>query len=331
MNRPNTIPPISDIKSYETMRLIHRILVMHYLEGLKQSEIAAKTGLSTVKVNRLIRQGKDQGMLEIRIKSPFQPLLDLEAELEKVGHIAETMVTPTVSDNPDVVAQSVGVAAASLLLEKIKDGDTVAITGGKGVRSVIEGLNPDRSYDVEVVPLIGLVEGLHYTDVNYVAAQMAEKLGGRSYPIHAPLFADDTAQRDMLLSMSAVTHAMDRARHANVAIFGIGSVLSPNSSYFDLHPRTKDDLDALRQSGAVGELLGQLLDDKGNSVDYALNAQLVALTHEELRRIPITIGVASGESKQTPICSVLNGQLIKLLVTDEETAVGVIEKLSTRK
>ncbi len=331
MKRPTALYPINDMKNYTTTRLIYRVLVMHYLEGLKQSEIATKTGLSTAKVNRLIKQGKDDGMLEISINSPLQPLLDLEAELVEIGGISQAVLIPTMSDNPDLVGQAVGAAAANHLLETIKDGDTIAITGGKGVRSVIDGLSPERSYDVEIVPLIGLVQGLHYTDVNHAAGRMAEKLGGISFPIHAPLFADDAAQRDMLLSMNTVTQSFERARKADVSIYGIGSVLSADSSYYDLHPRPKGDQEALRHSRAVAELLGQLLDVNGNSVDYALNARLVALTFEELRRIPVAIGVAFGEAKQAPICSALRGQLIKTLVTDEQTARGVISMLKKRK
>ena len=226
----------NNFSDYEAARKIHRVLVMHYLEGLKQSEIATLLDLSTAKVNRLIKEGRKSGMVEINIKSPFQPLIDVEAQLIQSGGIQEALVTPTVSDNPDVVLKTVGEAAASFLLENLKDGDTICITGGKGVGAVVDALNPERTYDVEVVPATGCVQGKHYTDVNHVATQMAEKLGGRAYQIHAPLFAESTDQKEMLMGMKSINEVLDRARNATIAIVGVGSILTGDSSYYDLHP-----------------------------------------------------------------------------------------------
>ena len=317
----------NNLQAYELERQIHRVLVMHYLEGVKQSEIARLMELSTAKVNRLIKQGRDKGMIEINIKSPLQPLFDLETRLKDRSGVQTVKVTPNISENANVVLQSVGEAAATLLLENLKDGDTICITGGKGVGAVVEALNPDRAYDVEVVPATGCVQGKHYTDVNHVATQMAEKLGGRAYQIHAPLFAETVDQKEMLVGMRSVEDVMERARNATIAVVGVGSILSGDSSYYDLHPMAKGDQNEIQQTGAVGELLAHLLDDKGQVCSYELNSRLVALSPEDLAKVPLSLGVASGENKISPICAMLRGNHIKALVVDEATANGVIENL----
>ena len=323
----NKMAFVSNLQAYETERQIHRVLVMHYIEGLKQSEIATLMNLSTARVNRLIKQGREKGMVEINIKSPFQPLLDVEEQLKKLSGVQMAMIAPTVSDNPDVVLQAVGEAAAGVLLENLKDGDIICITGGKGVGAVVDALNPSRKYDIEVVPATGCVQGKHYTDVNHVATQMAEKLGGRAYQIHAPLFAESIEQKDMLEGMRSVQDIMDRARKANIAVVGVGSILVGDSSYYDLHPMAKGDQNEIVQSGAVGELLAHLLDEKGEVCSYELNSRLVAISPADLAKIPLTIGVVSGENKVGPICAVLRGKHINALVVDETTANSVIEAL----
>lgn len=315
----------SDIREYATARQIHRVLVMHYLESIKQSEIAKLMNLSTAKVNRLIQQGRKSGMVEITIHSPFQPLIEVEEHLKAFGGITDAMVAPTVSDNPDVVLNTVGQAAADMLLENLKDGDTICITGGKGVSAMVESLNPDRSYDIEVVPATGCVQGKHYTDVNHVATQMAEKLGGRAYQIHAPLFAETVEQKDMLMEMRSVKEVLDRARKATIAVVGIGSILSSDSSYYDLHPMAKGDQNEIRKTGATGEVLAHLIDENGGLCDYELNSRLVALKPADLSNVPLTVGVASGENKIAPICAVMHGNYLNALVVDEATATGVLE------
>ena len=58
--------------SYESIRLINTVLTLYYVEGLTQSEIAQRLGLSTPKVNRLLVQAREQGYVNITIRTPFQ-------------------------------------------------------------------------------------------------------------------------------------------------------------------------------------------------------------------------------------------------------------------
>lgn len=316
-----------DFSRYELERQIYSVLVMHFQEGITQAEIARITGLSHAKVNRLIKQGRELNMVEITIRSQYQALFDLEARLRDAAGLETVRITPTTSTNPATILQQVGAAAARLLLENVRDGDTICITGGKGVSAVVATLDPGRSYDVEVVPLTGCVQGKHYTDVNHVATQMAEKLGGRAFLIHAPLFADSIAEKEMLMGMKAVTDALDRARKARIAVLGIGSILSADSSYYDLHPSSRGDQADIEKAGAAGEILAHLVDRDGRLCDYQLNSRLVALPPDALHAIPITIGVASGPNKVAPVCAALRGRHVKAMVLDEATAQGVLEML----
>ncbi|WP_192355808.1 sugar-binding transcriptional regulator [Mesorhizobium mediterraneum] len=307
------------------VRQMYQALVLHYMEAKTQAEIAKELGISHATVNRLIKRGHQLGLVEIKIKSPVEQLVDIEARLVAIGGLQRAVVVPSVSDNPQTALQRVGEAAARLVLETIKDGDTISITGGKGVSAVVAGLKPNRSYDVEVVPATGLVQGKHYTDVNHVASLMADKLGGRAYQVHAPLFADSPAQRDMLMGVRAVSDVFSKAREATLAVVGIGSILTDDSSYYDLHPSSSADRLAIERSGAAGELLAHLIDSNGKLADYRLNHSLVSLTLEEFATIPQSIGVASGASKVVPILSAMRGSHLDTLVTDETTGLKILE------
>lgn len=317
----------NDFQRYEAARQIYTVLVMHFQEGITQAEIAKITKLSHAKVNRLIKQGREMGMIEITIRSQYQALFDLEARFREATGLEVVRITPTASPNPHTILHQVGAAAAGLLLERLQDGDTVCITGGKGVSAVVEMLNPERSFAVEVVPATGCVQGKHYTDVNHVATQMADKLGGQAFLIHAPLFADSVAEKNMLMQMKSVTDVFERARKARVAVLGIGSILSGDSSYYDLHPTSRGDRAEIEKAGAAGELLAHLVNSDGEVCDYELNARLVAMSPPELDAIPFTIGVAAGINKVAPICAALRGRHVKAMVLDEATANGVLKMI----
>ncbi len=122
------------------------------------------------------------------------------------------VVAPSVSGSLDTTIQQVGRAAGNQLMEALRDGDVIAITGGKAVSAVVENLQPERGFDVTVVPLTGGVQGKYYTDVNHLASRLAEKLGGRAILLHAPLFAESREQRDMLRDMASTRAVFDLAR-----------------------------------------------------------------------------------------------------------------------
>jgi len=241
---------------FESMRLIARVLTLHYEEGCPQSQIATELGLSLSKVNRLIKQGRELGMVEISVNSPFQRQFNLERELTQKWDLKNCLVVPAVTGNAETTLNQVGKAAGGVLVEAIRDGDTIAISGGKALSAVIANLTVDRPFKVNVVPMTGGVQGQHYTDVNHIATQLADKLGGRATLIHAPLHADTAKERDLLMSVRAVRSVMDTARNASVALVGIGSVVGDNSTYYQAHPVPEAERRKLFEEGVRAEFLG---------------------------------------------------------------------------
>ncbi|WP_424830264.1 sugar-binding transcriptional regulator [Ruegeria sp.] len=314
-------------KDFELIRQIHTVLILHFIEGQKQSDIAKALNLSTSKVNRLITQGRRMGMVKIDIETPFQTLMDLERELAQATSLVDAVVTPSVSGSVDTTLQQVGRAAANHLVETLRDGDVIAITGGKAVSAVVESLTPEQSFDVTVVPLTGGVQGKYYTDVNHLAMRMADRLGGQTMLMHAPLFAESQQQRDMLMEVASIRDVLDLARRANVALVGIGSIEPECSSYYDLHPVPDADRKMLVGMGVVGEFLAHLIHSNGAVSNYALNSRLVALPPGDLAQCARVIGVTAGPLKVQPITAALNGGFLDSLIVDEETAKAVLEEM----
>lgn len=312
---------------FATVRQIHTVLALHFIEGVKQSDIAERLNLSTSKVNRLIKRGRELGMVKITIESPFQSLLGVESQLAEATRLGKVVLTPSVPGNPDTTLQMVGRAAANELLETVRDGDVIAITGGKAVSAVVENIVPERPLDVTVMPLTGGVQGKYYTDVNHLATQLADKLGGKALLLHAPLFAESREQRDTLMEVGSIRQILDLARRAQVALVGIGSIATEGSSYHDLVPVGNPSPELLLSDHAVGEFLAYLIRDDGSVADCPLNSRLVAVHPAELSTCPNKIGVAAGPEKVQPIRAVLAGGLIDSLIVDDATASSVLASI----
>ncbi len=314
-------------KDFELIRQIHTVLVLHYLEGQKQADIARTLNLSNSKVNRLITQGRNMGMVKIDIESPFETLMDIERDLARSTGLSDAIVTPSVAGSAETTLQQVGRAAANHLVETLRDGDVIAITGGKAVSATVEALEPERDFDVTVVPLTGGIQGKYYTDVNHLATQMADRLGGKTMLLHAPLFAESREQRDMLEQVSSIREVLDLARRADVALVGVGSIEPEGSSYYDLHPVPEADRKMLVGMGVIGELLAHLIHIDGSVSNYALNSRLVSVSPSDLAQCSRVIGVSAGAQKVQPIKAVLNGKFLNSLILDEDTATAVIQEM----
>jgi len=309
----------------ETHRLIARVLTLHFQEGLSQAEIAKDMKLSTAKANRLIKQGRELGMVEFIIHSPFQRLFELERRMRERWPNTECQVVDGVTGNAETTLDAVGRAAASYLPTVLKDDDVLAISGGKALSAVADNMSPSNKINCRVVPLTGGVQGHHYTDVNHLATRLAELMGGEASLIHAPLHADSQSERDLLMSVKSVREIMDSARAADAAIFGIGSVTGEDATYYTAHPLSGAERRQLYETGVRAEFLGHLIDGKGGLCDNELNTKLVSLPLCDAKKIPNRIGVASGQEKIEPICAALNGEHINVLIVDDGTAQRVLQ------
>jgi DNA-binding transcriptional regulator LsrR (DeoR family) len=311
--------------AYEAVRQVNTILTLYYLEELTQAQIGQRLGLSTAKVNRLLRQAREQGFVDIAIRTPFQHLFDLETRLKGVFGLQEAMVIPAVGNGGGSLLNTLGVAAADILLDRLQDGDVVGISGGTAVNAVVHAIGPSRSYRVEVVPILGAVQGQVTTDMNYLASHLAERLGGKSYQLHAPAFVDTREHRDTLQSMEPVKGILDIARRATIALLGVGSVDAEASRFVQFTALSAQDMRRIAaECGGVGEIGAHLFDVGGRPCAGEYTDRVIGLSLAELQCIAFRIGVAATAAKALPLYGALRGGYLHALITDEAAARGIL-------
>ena len=217
--------------TYDNVRLINNILNQYYVERLTQTEIAQRMDLSTPKVNRLLQQARELGYVSFVIRTPFQHLFDLEARLKAVFGLNEAIVIPAVGNSSSSLLNAIGTVAADFLLEQLRDGDVVAITPGTTVQVAVQSIDAPRSYQIEIAPMLGAIQGEIESDMNFLAMNMGERLGAKAYQLHAPAFVDTREQGEVVRTMAPVKEILDIARKADIALLGVGTV-DPEASRF---------------------------------------------------------------------------------------------------
>ena len=315
-----------DATDYQTARLVNSVLNLYYMQGVTQAEIAQRLELSTPKVNRLLKQARQQGLVNIHIRTPFQHLFSLENRLKAIFGLTDVWVIPAVPDNSEAVIHTLGRAGAAYLLERVRDSDVIGISAGQAMLALVQAaLEVSRQFDVTVVPLVGGVQGVMTSDVNYLATELATRLGGKAYQLHAPAFLDTREQRDALQAMTPVREILDVARRATIALVGIGILDRETSRFVKFTALSAEEMDRIVQvDGGVGDIAAHVYNIDGRLCSPIADGRLVGLTLTELQRIPLIIGIAATAAKALPLYGALRGHNLHALITDEAAAEGVI-------
>jgi DNA-binding transcriptional regulator LsrR (DeoR family) len=109
-----------------------------------------------------------------------------------------------------------------------------------------------------------------------------------------------------------------------VSFVGVGSV-GDSAPLVQDGIITRQEAEALRQAGAVGEITGWAFDATGRVLTEGVNLRVAAAPLRRAASRPV-IGVAKGPSRRAPLRGALAGGLISGLVTDESTAEHLLQR-----
>lgn len=306
--------------------LLVRVSWYYHKLKLTQKEVGDKLGLSRQKVQRLLQKARNNGIIQVEIKSPKANLLSIEKNLSDQYQIEDAVVAPHASSD-EGLRDSLGKVAATYLKNLLDDeGINVIGTGwGRTLRSFVDSFQPlEERQEMDVVSLIGNL--LIDTAVNpyEIANTLARKLSANCYNIWAPSIVEDKERAEIFKSEQWIKETLDKTRTADLIIVGLGPV-SEKATLYNLEYLSKNDLQSLKSKGAVGDILGRYFDKQGELIDLELHDRVIAPTLEEIRDGKgKVIVVAGGDFKLKAMQGALNGNLIDILVTDEKLAGNLV-------
>ena len=134
---------------------------------------------------------------------------------------------------------------------------------------------------------------------------------------------EDEKTKQMIESIGEISNVLKMAEHADIALFGIGS-MGKDSSILKAGIRTEAEYLELVERGGIGEIVGRIYDAEGNPVDQEMKKKMIGISLESMKKIPIRVGVAYGKEKIEAIQGALKGQIINVLITDTATAEAVL-------
>lgn len=295
---------------------------LYYVAGNTQDEIAAKLGISRQSAQRLVSLAVSEGLVKVRLDHPLADCLALAQRLQERYSLAYCEVVPS---DPASASTTLGIAdaAAAEIERQLKSPDmkVMAIGTGRTLKAASELLPRIDAPEKKIVSLTGNFAPDGSAAFYSVIFTMADVVNARHYPLPLPVVAASPAERDLLHQQIVVRSALALAAEADVTFVGIGD-LGPKAPLLQDGFITPDELAALKQAGAVMEIVGWAFDGQGRLIEGLTNARVASAPLPSRDRSTV-IAVAMGEAKLPGLRVALEHRLVNGLITDERTATKI--------
>jgi lsr operon transcriptional repressor len=306
-------------------RLMVRAARMYYLDDLTQQEIGEALGFSRVKINRLIQHARQLGIIKVSIEVPETSLLDQEDALRRKFNLRDALVVPA-AEPGEPLYRALAEGTARWLAVYLRPGLHIGLGMGRTLSYLPRVFKPGASPDVIFHEIIGGSAQNSGGLVTYnISSSMASLTGGQAEYIYAPILLSSAEASQALMREPSIATALTHARQCEIVLQSVGPV--DTSALLFVHGFLKqEDLQLLRERGAVGDVLGHFIDAAGQPVRTPLDDCIIGLGLEDFQQIPFSVIAAAGTDKAEVIHAALAGRYANVLITDSRTAEVLLEE-----
>ena len=135
-------------------QLLVRVAYRYFIDGRSQLEIGNELGFSRPKVQRLLDQAREAGVVEIRITGASAAAVALEPRLRAAFGVREAIVTTGESD-PQAQRRGVAAAAADYLERHTPPGAVIAVGMGRNTGELAASYRPAHPTGCTFVSAMG--------------------------------------------------------------------------------------------------------------------------------------------------------------------------------
>ena len=310
----------------DELRLLAKVARLYHERGMRQSEIASQLDLSQATVSRLLKRAEDERIVRITVSMPHGTYTELEEALQSAYSLKDAIVVDTLDDDAQIM-RDLGAAAAFYVETTIKQGEVIGLSSWSStLLAMVDAMHPlPRSTSTQVVQILGGVGNpaveAHAT---HLTRRMATLTHGDAFFLPAPGIAGSAETARVYLDDPFVRASTDRFDQVTLALVGIGTVepsmlLASSGNIFGAQ-----ELDALREHGAAGDICLRFYDQQGAPVPTPLNDRVIGMRLEQLRRAARSVGIAGGRRKLQAIRGALAGHWINVLITDRRSAEALV-------
>lgn len=289
----------------------------YYIDNLTQQQIAEELGIPRLRVIRLLEKARQTGIIQFKMREDNANVATGRKIAKRFG-LKDVYIVPAVAnlvDRNEAIAQG----AAIYISNRVQDNAFINMGYGDTSSKILNHLANNPSKRINVVSLTG---GVNY----YLPNTQSNIFTAKLYLTPAPFMMSTKEMVEAISQEPAIREIAEMVPLSTMSVVGIGG-LDENATIIHNGIFSKQDLLHLTMQGAVGDVLCQFLDINGNIVHSPMDERLIVTPLETLAEQENVIGVAAGPHKVNAIISALNGKFLDVLITDNETAELIAEKI----
>ena len=311
------------LRNLPDLRLMTRAARLYYEEGLIQSEIANRLGITQVAVSRLLKKAQEHGIVRTTVVTPPGAFAELEESIERRFGLDQVVIGEATSDSEEAVLAAIGSAAAQFLESIIKSGEVIGLSSwSTSLLSTVDQMHPIRKVEsclvVQVLGGIGSPSAEQHA--NHLAVRLARLVHGDARFLPVPGIVGSANAAKVLLRDPNVSKTVALFERVTLALVGIGS-LEPSALVASSgNVFSKPELESIQKRGAVGDICLRFYDAKGQAIRSTLDERVIGMTLEDLARVERSVAICGGKRKFAAILGAVRGKWINTLITDQHTA-----------
>jgi deoxyribonucleoside regulator len=310
----------------ERRDMLAQVAVWYYEDRLDQAAIAERIGKSRSMVSRMLNEVRELGLVEVRVKYPLKRSAQLENALIERFRLKGAWVMARPEGVSDAFSRRLlGRTAAACLQRYIADGIRIGVAWSRTLHHMVVEVAEQVVRDAMVVQISGsvAVDNPNF-DGPELVRKLAHKLGAEYRYFPAPLVVRDADLKRSLLQESAIVEALRVGECVDVAVLGIGNVLSAESSLRSSGLVDDATLHELVVNDVAGDIIARQFDPQGSLLGVAFNERVVGMDPAALKRVPTVIAVSNGAEKSRSILAGIRGGWFNVLVSDASTVTELL-------
>ncbi len=320
-------------KIIENERLVYKCCKLYYEEMMTQQKISDKLGISRVSVSKMLRLGKEQGIVRVQVVSPDTLTYNrLAQELEQLFSLKEVVVVENDPLATHYDEQNAMSAAAIKLLESyLHENDVVGVSMGRTLRNICLGKREtEEPLNCTFVPVIGGIQSGRshsmHIHANRIAADFAQMYGGKYSEFFAPAIFSGRSVKEMFENEAPMKEINAYYEKMKTLIVGIGLPRRFTSTVVKAGYMTAEELNYMVEHGAVGDLSLQFYDKEGNTEPFRdFTSRVAGLAIEKMQHVDNRLCIAGGKLKAEAVLGAIRGGFINMMVIDQDCAQSLLE------
>jgi deoxyribonucleoside regulator len=302
---------------------LERIARMYYVLELSQQEISERLSVGRSSVARFLQEAKEKGIIQFHIHSSLDNcrLSTLEKRLTRKYGLKDCAVFCS-NDS----SYSFEYLAAQYLNSVLPTQGAIGLGWGRTLYTVGTQLNlADPRPGLKIVQLTG---GSGAKEELVPAASViqlwSQALRGKPLLFPAPAIALNEESRDGFLAEPSIQELMTEIRNISAAIVGVGD--SGENATIITSGLVPGLTGSILSEKSVGDVIFHFYDKTGRFSFQELSKRVVGASAEDFMSIGLRIGIAYGRHKREAILGALQGGLLHVLLTTEQTAAVLLNE-----